>query len=206
MAIFDGLYLYEVMLLIGGAILFLVLVVAFLRQIFTNRKYAALLPFFLMPVAMMGFPAITKIQIDKGTVAIEKTTHDLQNNPQDKEARASLEVQIAKITERPVKDPQVLTTLARAQFALGHDSQAESSVSRALAAAPSLPAANELKTKIELTKNLTNLTAAAESQPSNTKVREELQNTYSKLSQAQVANPKALETMSKARMILQRPQ
>lgn len=204
MAIFDGLYSYEIALLIGGAILFVVLIVAFLRQVFTNRKYAGLLLFFVLPIAMMGFPAITKIQIQNGTVEIDKATHELQSKPQDTAARAALEADLSKIGQRPIRDPKVLTTLAQAQFALGHDNQAEANVNQVLAAAPNLTAATELKTKIDLTKNLTNLTTAAESQPDNVKVRQELQSTYSQLSRTPVANPKALETMSRARLVLEK--
>jgi hypothetical protein len=204
MMTFDGLYSYEVAILVGGGVLFLVLVLVLLRQVLTNRKYAALLPFFLVSIAMMGFPAITKIQIDKGTLEIDKTTHELQNKPQDKETRTALEADLSKIASRPIRDPNVLTTLAKAQFALGHDEEAESNVNKVLTTAPNLTAAAELKTKIDLTKNLTKLTIAAESEPDNPRVREELQSTYSKLKQAPVANPKALETMSRARLVLEK--
>lgn len=202
MAMFDGLYTYEIAILIAGAVLFVVLIVAFLRQLFTNRPYQGLLAFFVLPIGMMGFPAITSFQIKDGTVEIDKTTHDLQSKPQDPQTRASLEGAVAKLASRPIHDPRVLTTIARAQFALGQDNEAESNLDKVLTTSPNLPAATELKTKIELTKNLTHLTTVAAAEPDNSKVKEELQGTYSKLAQQPMANPKALEAMSKAKTLL----
>ncbi len=205
MALFDGLYGFEIALLIGGAILFVVLIVAFLRQIFTNRPFTGLLLFFVLPIGMMGFPAITSIKIKDGTVEIEKQTHALQSKPQDQQARAALEIAVSKVADRPIHDPNTLTTVAQAQFALGHDAQAESNLNQVLAANPNLPAADALKTKMELTRTLNALTSAAERQPDDSKLRTQLQTTYSKLNEQPVANPKALETLSRARTILEKP-
>ena len=198
----DGMYLYEVVLLMCGALLFLVLLIAFLRLVFTNRPYLKLLPFFLLPVAMMGFPSISSIKVNDGVVEIEKKVHQLQERPDDKELRASLQADVSNVSARPFKNPKTLTTIAQAQFALGQDKTAEATLDQALKVAPTLAPATDLKTKMQLTKNLTALTTAAESQPENTQVREELQQTYSKLSQQPVANPNALSTLSKAKTIL----
>jgi len=204
MALFDGLYLYEIVLLICGVVFFLGLLVALFWKVFSNQEYKNLLAFFVLPIAMIGFPSITSIQVKDGVVEIDKTTHELQSKPQDQQARAALQAQVSKIETRPFKDPTLLATLARAQFALGDESKAESNLNTALAAAPNLAPAVELKSKIELTKNLRAQTAAAESQPDNAKAREELRITYTKLSQLPIANPKAIETLSKAQAVLQK--
>jgi hypothetical protein len=204
MALFDGLYLYEVVLLICGVVFFVALLAAFLRKVFLNQEYKNLLAFFVLPIAMIGFPSIKSIQVKDGMVEIDKTTHDLQSKPQDQQTRAALQSQVLKIEARPFKDPTVLATLARAQFALGDENKAESNLNTALAAAPNLAPAVELKNKIELTKDLRAQTIAAESHPEDAKAREELQSTYSKLRQVPIANPKAIETLSRAQAVLSR--
>jgi hypothetical protein len=204
MALFDGLYLYEIVLLVCGVVLFLGLLVALLRKVFLNQDYKNLLFFFVLPIAMIGFPSITSIQVKDGVVEIDKTTHDLQSKPQDQQTRAALESQVLKIETRPFKDPTVLATLARAQFALGDESKAESNLNTALAAAPNLAPAVELKSKIDLTKNVRAQTVAAESHPDDARVQEELQRSVAKLSQVPLANPKAIATLSKAQAVLQK--
>lgn len=198
----DGMYFYEAVLLACGALFFLVLVTVLLRQVFTNRAYGKLLPFFLLPVVMMGYSGIATIKLKDGVLEIEKKVHELQQRPEDKELRASLQSDVSNISARPFKNPNTLTTIAQAQFALGQEKTAETTLDQALNTAPNLAPATELKTKMELTRNLTALTSAAESQPDNAQVREELQQTYVKLSQQPVANPNALGSLSKAKAIL----
>jgi len=200
---FEGLYLYEVVLLICGVIMFLGLLAALLWKVFSNREYKGLLAFFVLPIAMIGYPSISSLQVKSGVADIEIQTTALQNQPQDQQTRATLQSQVSKIESRPFKDPTILANLARAQFALGDESKAESNLNTALAAAPSLAPAVELKNKIELTKNLRAQTVAAESRPDDAKAREELQGTYTKLTQLPIANPKVIETLSKAHAVLQ---
>lgn len=204
MSLFDGLYLYEIVLLICGVLLFLALLAALLRKVFTNQEYKGLLAFFALPIVMIGFPAISSVKVGEGVVEIDKQTTALLSKPQDQQTRANLQSQVSQIEARPFKNPTVLATLARAQFALGDESKAESNLNTALAAAPTLAPAVELKNKIELTKNLKAQTAAAESHPDDPKAREELRSTFTKLNQLQVANPKVIESMAKAQVVLQK--
>jgi len=202
MALFDGLYFYEIALLVLGALMFLVLLPVLLWLALSNKKYQHLIPFFLISAGMMGFPAFTKIQIDKGKIEIDKTTHDLQSNPQSQQARAEVETSLTKIAGRPIHDPATLATVAKAQFALGHDTEAESNVNQALAADPTLQPAVELKNKIDLTQKLTQLTKPG-AEATSPQAREELKKAYSTLSNEKVANPKAIEALSRARVMLE---
>jgi hypothetical protein len=204
MSLFDGLYLYEVVLLICGVLLFLALLAALLRKVFSNLEYKGLLAFFALPIVMIGFPGISSFKVGEGVVEVDKQTTALLSKPQDQQTRASLQSQVSQIEARPFKNPTVLATLARAQFALGDESKAESNLNTALAAAPTLAPAVELKNKIELAKDLKTQTAAAESHPDDPKAREDLRSTITKLSQLQVANPKVIETMAKAQVVLQK--
>ena len=205
MAFFDGMYSYEIILLFAGGLLFVVLLAAFLRQVFANRSYAAMLPFFLVSVLMIGFPAVSSVKVSNGVVEIDKKTHDLQEHPEDTALRASLQSDVNNLSARPFKSPQIVATLAKAQFALGQEEQAKQNLDKALATDPNLKPAQELKTKIEVASKLSALTAAAEKAPENAQVKQDLQSAVSQASQYKFANPKAVETIKKATTILQAP-
>jgi hypothetical protein len=75
-------------------------------------------------------------------------------------------------------------------------------VNQALAADPTSKPAADLKSKIELTQKLTELTKSG-AENTSPQVREELKNTYTTLSKEQIANPRALEALSKAKVMLE---
>ncbi len=203
MAFVDGMYSYEIILLVGGVLLFLVLLAALLRKVFSNEPFSALLPFFGVAVLMIGFPAWSSVKVSDGVVEIDKKTHDLQEHPEDVALRSSLQSDVSKLSARPFNNPRIVTTLAQAQFALGQEEQAKQNLDKALAVDPALKPAQELKAKIEVANKLSALTAAAEEQPENAQVKQELQSVISQASQYKFANPKAVISMKKATTILQ---
>jgi hypothetical protein len=204
MALFDGLYLYQIAILVCGCLLFLALLVALLWKVFSNQDYKGLLTFFLIPIVMIGFPAFSSFELKTDLGDLEVQTTNLQSKPQDQQARTALQANVANIESRPFNDPTVLATIARAQYALGDENKAQTNLNKALAAAPTLVPAVELKNKIELATHLQEAISTTQSQPDNPKAREELQSTYTKLSQLQVANPKLISTMSRAKAVLEK--
>ncbi len=194
----DGMYLYEFVLLIAGSLLFVVLLIAFLRQIFTKQPYKSLLMFFLLPILMIGFPAISEIKIDQGVIEIQKQTDALRDDPNSSQKRASLQNQVENLGQRRFKNPNTLATIASAQFALGHDAGAETNLHQALAANPSLPQAKDLQKRIEVTNRLKELSKAAEKQPNDPQVKQQLQNTAVLAKQLRVVNPEALKAIANA--------
>ncbi len=72
MNVFDGLHLYEIVLLVLGVILFLVLLVALIIFLIQGRSIKSLLLFFVVSVLMIGFPSVTKFKFDKDGVEIDK--------------------------------------------------------------------------------------------------------------------------------------
>lgn len=202
MAFFDGLYNYEIISLICGGLLFIVLLAALLRKAFTNQSFAALLPFFLVAVIMIGFPAWSSVKVSDGVVEIDKQAHDLQQNPNDAALRSSLQSNVTTLSARPFKNAQTVATLAEAQFALGLENQAQQNLDKALATDPTLKPAQDLKAKIEVATKLSALTAAAEKQPGDPQVKQQLQNTVQQASQYKFANPAAVNNMKKATTML----
>ncbi len=182
MAFFDGLYSYEIIILVAGALLFVVLLAALLRKVFTDESYVGLLPFFVLTVIMIGFPAWSSVKVSDGVIEINKQAHELAAHPDDAALRGTLEANVSKLSTRPFKSPQTVATLAEAQFALGQDDQAKQNLNKALA-----------------------LTAAAQQKPDDPQVKQELQNTVQQASHYKFANPTAVNNIKKATVILQKP-
>src|SRR5436305_6938997 len=100
MSFFDGLYSYEVVLLVLGAVFFLVLMIAFVVLLSQGKPYGTLLVAFVIPIVMIGFPAIKSVQYHDGVVTIDKLTHDLQHNPTDSAKRAELNQKVSELASR----------------------------------------------------------------------------------------------------------
>jgi hypothetical protein len=203
MVFFDGMYPYEIIVLFAGVLLFLALLAVFLRKAFSNQSYAALLPFFVVAIAMIGFPSVSAINIGGAVVQLGAQTHELQEHPDNAALRSAAEVTLSNVSARPFSNPATVATLAEAQFALGQEVQAQQNVDKALATDPTLKPAQELKAKIEVANKLSVATAAVEKQPENPQAKQELQNTVTLASQYKFANPNAVANMKKATTVLQ---
>lgn len=198
----NGLYPGEVILLILGVVLFVVLLFAFIYQILKQRSVASLLGFFILPVVMIGYPSIKSFQYKDGVISVEKTTDQLLANPADAQSRQALEQQVQQVSSRPPGSATDSVTLAKAQFALGHEEAAAQNLQKALQAKADLPAALELKTKMEVAQNLQRLAAQVEQNPADQQARTELQNTTGKATQLKWANPSAITALAGAQTAL----
>src|SRR3954463_9801628 len=101
----DGLYGFEIVLGALGVLLFVVLIPMLLRQILRDKPYGGLLAFFVLPVAMIGFPGLKSIQFKDGVISLEKDSHQLQQDPTNKELREKVAQQVSEINTRAPKDP-----------------------------------------------------------------------------------------------------
>ncbi|HEY4208081.1 MAG TPA: hypothetical protein VGM31_14755 [Puia sp.] len=120
MSIFNGLYGYEVIMLLLGVFLFLVQIFILLRSVVKDRPWGKLVPFFLLPVFMIGFPSFKKLSYDDGKIELEKATHSLTDNPTDTATRRQAEAAIRTVEGRGQKDPGALVAIAGAHWALGN--------------------------------------------------------------------------------------
>ena len=123
MNLFAGLYSYEIVLVVLGIVLFLVLVIALLRNVFKDKPYAALIPALFIPIVMIGYPSIQSFQYTSGVVEISKAVQQVQDDPSDPQAKAtlnSLEPMIAKIEPRAASDPATEKLLVQARRVLSH--------------------------------------------------------------------------------------
>jgi tetratricopeptide (TPR) repeat protein len=199
---FDGLYFFEWVLMALGVILFVVLVIGFFYQLTHKRSIGVLLAFFVVDIAMIGYPSVKSIEINNGVVNIQKQTDAVLADPTDSKARADLQQQVEKLNSRPVSDPSALTSLSRAEFALGNEPAAKAKLDKALQKKPDLPQAAELKSKIESLDRLAPLTAKVESNPADEKAKAELTQTLKVVNQQPVANPSAILKVAQAQAAL----
>jgi hypothetical protein len=108
MSLLDGLYAYEVVLLVLGVLFFLLLVVLMVMLVKGGKGYAAMLPFFAIPIAMIGYPGIKEIQFDNGVVSIENATQAVQANPSDPALLSDLRTKVASLGNRGAENPSVV--------------------------------------------------------------------------------------------------
>ena len=199
---FDGLYLFEWVLMALGVILFVALVIGFFYQLTHNRSVGVLLGFFLVPIAMIGYPSLQSIQISDNKVSLEKKADAVLSNPADPTARKELQQQVEKLRSRPFSDPKTLTVLSKAEFALGEDQTAKDNLGKALQKDPQLPAAKQLQTKIDSVDRLAPLTAQVKNNPADEKAKAELNQTLNTVAQQPLANPSALLKVAQAQAAL----
>jgi len=198
----DGLYPYEVVLLILGVLLFLVLLVVFVIQIVRGKSPAALLPFFVVTIAMIGFPGIKEIQWQKGVLTIKTATTQLQADPTNATLRSNLANQVKGLADRPTSDPTALTSIARAQFALGENDDAKTNLGKALRISPALPEAVTLKQRIDTDDALANLTKRLAQNPQDDAAKTQLAKTVAQTDSLKISSPVFLAHVASAKAIL----
>jgi hypothetical protein len=199
MKFFDGLYGYEIVILVLGVCLFLAALIKFVKE---KKPNAGLIAFFLVSLGMIGYPSWQSIEYKDGVFSIQKKVHDLQADPGNEALRASLQQEVSKVETRPSSTPEANLAVAQAHFALGNEAVAKEKLDAALQKAPESADAKELKSRIELSDKLTALTAKAESAPNDTTTKAQLDQAVKQAAQIKFANPNSLRTVNKAQSIL----
>jgi len=202
MIIFSGLRLFEIVMLVGGCLVFVLGLVVTI--IFVARKDSLwkALPPFAIAIVMIGFPAYTKIQISKDGLNLEKNTEDLLQDPENKTKREEVSKEVAGLTKRPLTDPQTLSIVAKAQIALGHNADAQENVTKALTASPQDTTVLKLQKRLELDRNLEDLTSKVEKNPSDTTAKSNLNQAVAEASKLQIASPVTTLNLAKAHAAL----
>lgn len=149
MNLFDGLYLYEIVLLVLGVLFFLVLLFVLLYFIMTKQAIKSLIFFFLIPIIMIGYPSIQKIQIGNIIIEIARLTHDVEQNPTDTKARAALIERLSEIEHRPISSPSSLIKIAEAHAVIGNKTKADTYIDSVLKVKPYSKEAIRLRKSLE---------------------------------------------------------
>lgn len=136
--------MYEFVLLLMGVLLFVTLLVLLVVFAVQRRALKGLIPFFVFPIAMVGFPGYQKISYENGIVTIEKLTQELTENPADSSARVDLEQALAEIDDQTISTPATLLKISKAQAAIGDSVKALRTVETAMHEDPASPEGKRL--------------------------------------------------------------
>jgi tetratricopeptide (TPR) repeat protein len=198
MHFFDGLYSYEIVLLVLGTLMFLVLLFAFVFSLVKKQALGRLFGFFLFPILMIGFPVVSSIKFMNALLEITTKTRELERRPTDKSARVDLAKAVQSVAARPLSNPETLTAVARAQVALGNDAGALTNLDKALQKDPNLPEAAQLKGRIERVRDMDKLTTHVENNPADGAAKAELRKKVADVAKTPIANPETLAKVARA--------
>ena len=178
------------------------LLVALIVFVIRNKSITALLPFFVLTIVMIGFPSYQSIQISKDGVTLQKDVDQLKANPTDTALRETVSTQVAKLSARPMQDSTLVTAIASAQIALGDNQAAQTNVAKALALSPQLPAALDLKKRLELDSNLEKLSTLVQQNPNDEAAKSQLSTVVTQASSMQIASPVTITNLARAHALL----
>ena len=123
----DGLKLYEVISLLCGSLLFIVLLILLCILVAQRRSIKPIALFFGIAAILLVWPSIQKFNIESLGASIETKTEAYAKNP-TAENKQAIETTIAKLRDKEVKNPDIVTNIAKAQYEIGQDKQAEKTI------------------------------------------------------------------------------
>lgn len=96
----SNLLLYEIVLLILGAILFILLCCALVYSILKKEPIKRFLLFFPIAIAMIAYPSIQELRYENGKISLTTQQEELISNPEDEETRKNLQETADKLENR----------------------------------------------------------------------------------------------------------
>ena len=147
MNIFQNLCPHESILMILGIVMFAALIFALIWSVVKEKKVAILLPFFLLPVIMVGYPSLGSIKYENNKFELENQKQKLFEGdftPEEYEAFTNAYLAIAQSCKSN-HDPEAKESLAEAQLATGNYEEAREIASQALDIQPGNLAAQEIR-------------------------------------------------------------
>lgn len=201
---FDGLYFYELILVVLGILLFITLLIILIIYVAQKRALSKVLfSFFILPIAMIGFPGYQKITFDKGVVAIEKLNKELAANPSDESISTKLEKALSNVEERPVTNSEINLEIAKAQAGIGDTLKALVSVDKAIKNNSGSAEATDLKEQLNTPGvRFEKLTEEVEKKPDDPQLRLNLIEAASNLEKNSNTDPTTVKRLTKSYIAL----
>ncbi|WP_299551351.1 hypothetical protein [Seonamhaeicola sp.] len=122
-ALFENLFLYEIILLFLGVIFFLLLCAMLYRNYTSDKPFTGLLKFFLLPIIMIAYPSIKSVQIGDWKLEMERAKVAVSSNPEDNLAIKQL-TEITEKLQKRAKTPEDILSIGQAKFLLGDSKEA----------------------------------------------------------------------------------
>jgi tetratricopeptide (TPR) repeat protein len=133
MKLLEGVLFYEFVLILLGVMVSMALLFAFLQSVKQNKTNLKPIYAFIVPLIMIGYPSIQKIQFENGVINIEKAAKEVEKNPLDTLLQKQLLQSLNQLSApRLNESPAALSAVANAQVALGHYEAAQVSIGQAV--------------------------------------------------------------------------
>jgi hypothetical protein len=194
----DGLFLYEITLLILGALLFLVLIVLLTVKVATRQPIKVLIPFFIIPILMIGFPGIEQFNFMNGMAELKTKIKRAIEEPDNTELLAEINEDLSALSRRPVSAPDNLIVLGEAYEVLRQPEEAKRIAGTVRERQPDHDAAIQLQHRIDLRENL----GRVQENPQDIQARTDLQRNISALEAAPQRDTRSLYSIARAHMAL----
>ena len=169
----DGLRLYEVILLLCGSLLFIVVLIILCILVAQRRSIKPIALFFGIAAIMLVWPSIQKFNIESLGASVETKTEAYVKNPTP-ENKQAVENTIAQLKDKQVQNPATVTDIAKAQYAIGNDKQAEQTIVSLPPEEQKTPLVSELKKSVLVSAALKQQIKLVEQKPEDTAAVEKL--------------------------------
>jgi len=150
--LFEGMLLWEIILLSLGVVLFLTFIGGFIYLLRKDKLKMSYGGFFFIPIVMIAFPSIRSASFWNGLVEIETLTNEIEENPDATDAIKELEERISKQENAPIRTEEQLETKARANVVLEHYDVAEEQAEEILKKDPENEVAIIVKARVSVIK------------------------------------------------------
>lgn len=151
--LFDGLLLYEIVLLFLGVFLFLILCIGLLYYIIKKEQIKKLLLFFVLPILMIGYPSIQEISISKDRILLTKYQEEFIENPKDSVVRKKVEEYTDKLEDR-ASGTDAIVQISKSKLLLGDHNEAVDFANKAITRESTNQEARQIRSLATLEKSI----------------------------------------------------
>jgi hypothetical protein len=151
--LFDGLLLYEIVLLFLGVFLFLILSAGLLYYIIKKEQIKKLLLFFVLPILMIGYPSIQEISISKDRILLTKYQEEFIENPTDSVAKKKVEEYTDKLEDR-ASGTDAIVQISKSKLLLGDHNEAVDFANKAITRESTNQEARQIRSLATLEKSI----------------------------------------------------
>ncbi|MEW4922926.1 hypothetical protein [Algibacter sp. 2305UL17-15] len=129
--LFENLFIYEIVLLFLGVLLFIILCGSLVYIIIKKEDIKKLLYFFTIPIIMIAYPSIQEVQIEKDKLAIIKYQDKVKNDPDNEEAKEKL-AEVTDKLEKRASTPADMAVISESYLLLEKPEKAVSFADKAI--------------------------------------------------------------------------
>ncbi|MCH8303741.1 MAG: hypothetical protein IIB94_01275 [Candidatus Marinimicrobia bacterium] len=122
--IFAGLKIYEIVMMVSGVLLFITTLTALVYSQFKNKPILRLIPFFIISIIMIGFPAYRSIKFGNFSVEMAENLSRFKADTSDTAAYKELVNSVMRFDEFQNIGPSELTMFAEVSAITGDTNRA----------------------------------------------------------------------------------